>query len=226
MVLLFLQRAAAKLRLSLQQKPIPLCLQELWHALPKAYSQPWHHYRFLCVDLEFSDLNSTAGELLSIGWVEIYQKTIPLTSAEYYLVKNRHSVGQSACIHHIRDSDAAQGISAHRALQLFLHACRGKILIFHHARVDLNYLNKLCNSQFGCGLYLPYCDTFALERNKLLHRGEWLAPGALQLQRCRDRYGLPQYPPHHALADAIATGELFLAQASRKPANEALRGLI
>jgi DNA polymerase-3 subunit epsilon len=37
-------------------------------------------------------------------------------------------------------------------------------------------------------------------------------PASIRLADSRARYGLPYYPPHHALTDAIGTAELFLAQ--------------
>jgi DNA polymerase-3 subunit epsilon len=42
-----------------------------------------------------------------------------------------------------------------------------------------------------------------------------LERGSLTLARCRQRYHLPEYQAHHALSDAVACGELFLAQAYR-----------
>lgn len=38
-----------------------------------------------------------------------------------------------------------------------------------------------------------------------------LVRGDLTLAGCRVRYGLPDYPAHNALVDALATAELLLA---------------
>ncbi|MCV5689194.1 3'-5' exonuclease, partial [Escherichia coli] len=37
-------------------------------------------------------------------------------------------------------------------------------------------------------------------------------PESVRLAQSRRRYGLPDYTPHHALTDAIATAELLQAQ--------------
>ncbi|MEF1281994.1 3'-5' exonuclease, partial [Vibrio fortis] len=37
-------------------------------------------------------------------------------------------------------------------------------------------------------------------------------PGSVRLGQSRRRYHLPDYTPHHALTDAIATAELLQAQ--------------
>ena len=41
--------------------------------------------------------------------------------------------------------------------------------------------------------------------------GEKTSP-SLRLAHARQRYNLPPYHPHHALTDALAAAELFLAQ--------------
>jgi len=39
-----------------------------------------------------------------------------------------------------------------------------------------------------------------------------ISPGLLRLNEARQHFGLPRYPAHRALTDAVATGELLLAQ--------------
>jgi DNA polymerase-3 subunit epsilon len=50
-------------------------------------------------------------------------------------------------------------------------------------------------------------------RPNLIQRwmGEKNSP-SLRLTHARERYNLPCYRPHHALTDALAAAELFLAQ--------------
>ncbi len=48
-----------------------------------------------------------------------------------------------------------------------------------------------------------------MERTGTVPRGE-----DLRLARVRERYDLPRYGSHNALSDALACGELFLAQQS------------
>jgi DNA polymerase-3 subunit epsilon len=47
--------------------------------------------------------------------------------------------------------------------------------------------------------------------------------GDLRLAKARGRYNLPRYPAHNALTDAIAAGELFLAQASKRVSKKRIR---
>ncbi len=62
-------------------------------------------------------------------------------------------------------------------------------------------------------------DTLELEARFHRHRRARMlatmlgrAPASLRLDASRRRYRLPRYSAHHALTDALATAELFLAQ--------------
>jgi DNA polymerase III subunit epsilon len=57
-------------------------------------------------------------------------------------------------------------------------------------------------------------DTLRIEQRRLALRQHAPQSGELRLEACRRRYGLPDYPAHDALVDAVAAAELLLAQAS------------
>jgi DNA polymerase-3 subunit epsilon len=48
--------------------------------------------------------------------------------------------------------------------------------------------------------------------NKLTSMEKHQLKEALNLEKCRHRYNLPDYSNHNALTDAMATAELLLAQ--------------
>ncbi len=168
--------------------------------------------RFLVVDTETSSLNPSDGDLLSVGWVEIVAGEIQLETAQHFLIKNKNSVGQSATIHHLRDCELEEGLTKQEVMVKLLTAAQNAMLVFHHAPLDLAYLNNLCCSLYGAPLCLPVADTLAIEKKKLERREMSLGNGALRLANCRFRYHLPDYPAHNALMDALATAELLLAQ--------------
>jgi DNA polymerase-3 subunit epsilon len=174
----------------------------------------WKDTHFLVVDAEMSSLDSAQGELLSLGWVEIREGRIALESAQHLLVKAQQSVGQSATIHHLRDCELETGLPVEEAVKQFLSAARGHVLVFHHVSLDVAYLDKLCLQLFSAPLCMPYLCTMRMEHRRLLRRDRIIGAGDLTLGSCRARYGLPDYPAHNALSDALATGELLLAQAS------------
>jgi DNA polymerase-3 subunit epsilon len=94
----------------------------------------------------------------------------------------------------------------------FLKVAAGKILVFHHAPLDMAYLNQASMELFSSPLLLPVMDTLAIEKKKLLRQQDHIKTGELRLAECRSRYNLPAYPAHNALMDALAAAELLLAQ--------------
>ena len=173
-----------------------------------------------------SSLDPERGELLSLGWVRIEGGEMPLASAHHQLVRNRRSVGQSATVHRLRDCELRRGASAEQALAALLLAARGCVLVFHHAALDLAFLNRACKRIFGAPLLMPVVDTLTLERRLMQRREQPVGPGALRLSACRARYHLPAHRAHNALTDALATAELFLAHCAARGERLRLRDVL
>ena len=171
---------------------------------------PFLASRFLVVDCEMSGLNSDTHQLLSIGWVAIEQGRIQYASAKDLLINAEGGSGDSVLIHGLHDDMLAAGSSLNNILTLLVEASKHSILVFHHAPIDLQFLQRAAHQQFHCPLLFPYLDTLAIEKKKMERQGKH---GGLRLQQCRKRYGLPETSQHNALGDAFATAELFLAQA-------------
>ena len=186
-------------------------LRDSWQAPLPARGTDWREVPFLVCDAEMSSLDPADGELLSLGWVRIEAGGIELATSKHHLVRASGTVGQSATIHQIRDIELAQAAPLPDVLDAFLEAARGCVLVFHNAKLDLAFLDRESTSLFGAPVLLPTADTFALEQRLLRRRDTPIGSGDLRLQACRDRYGLPAYPAHNAMLDALATAELLLA---------------
>lgn len=191
-------------------------LASCWDTPLAARSRPWVEQQLLVCDAEMSSLDVANGELLSLGWVVVNGGRISLDSATHCLVAATGSVGQSAGIHQLRDCDLARAGTEGEALERLLRAARGRLLVFHHAPLDLAYLDRASLRHFGAPLLLPCLDTLAMEKRYLERSGQAEQNGGLNLTACRRRYGLPDYPAHNALMDALATAELLLAIASHR----------
>ena len=191
-------------------------LQACWREpLPRRRSD-WRSLSFLACDAEMSSLDPRQGELLSLGWVTVAGGAVQLGSARHHLITSKRGVGQSATIHQIHDRELAGAVSPAAAMAALLQAAAGKVLVLHHAPLDLAYRNRLSRQLYGAPLLLPVVDTLALERAQRERRGSPLAAGALTLQACRAHYGLPGHGAHNALLDALATAELLLAQIAHR----------
>lgn len=191
-------------------------LQACWREPLPGPRNDWRSLSFLACDAEMSSLDPRQGELLSLGWVTVANGAVQLGTARHHLVTSERSVGQSATVHQIHDRDLAGASPPAAAMAALLQAAAGKILVFHHAPLDLAYLNRLSRQLYGAPLLLPVVDTLALERKQRERRGTPVAAGTLTLQACRTRYGLPAHGAHNALLDALATAELLLAQIAHR----------
>ncbi|TKB50645.1 3'-5' exonuclease [Ferrimonas sediminicola] len=180
----------------------------------------------LALDLELTGLNPRQDEIVSIGAVPLDGGRIQCRQAFYQLVKARTGVGESATIHGIVDGQLEQALSPQAALARLWPLLEGRILVCHNAELDLAFLGRaLCQCRVSDAPLLAV-DTLELEKRRLLRQGKHLAPGDLTLAGCRDRYGLPYYPGHDALVDALACGELLMAQAAAMGGNPLLGELL
>ncbi|KZY84595.1 hypothetical protein A3741_29305, partial [Oleiphilus sp. HI0069] len=166
---------------------------------------------FLVVDCEMSGLDPKSNELLSLGWVRVKNVRIDYATRKHLLVHSKQTVGESIQIHGLCDQRLAGASSVSMALGLLAKHAEGAVLVFHHAVLDIAFIQRAAFNCFACPLLFSYIDTMQIEQGRLARSGQ-SAP--LQLASCRDRYGLPAAFQHNAMFDAVATAELFLAQYS------------
>jgi len=164
---------------------------------------------FLVVDCEMSGLSVKKNDLLSIGWVRIVKGQIDYGSRKHILIHSPETVGESVKIHGLCDQQLAGASSASKVLSLLAGQIEGAVLVFHHAILDIAFLRKSALQTFGCPMIFSYVDTMHIEKRRLERQSK---TASLQLNLCRDRYGLPPAFQHNAMFDAVATAELLLAQ--------------
>lgn len=208
-----LRRGWARQRYASHPFPEP-ALQKLLEMPWPPPNQPWDKASWLAVDLETTGLDPQTGYIISLGWVAIDAGRIRLNTARHLLIDSRNLVGDSATIHHIRDSDRWEGVDLSAALRMLARALNGRLALMHHAPLDTGFLQAALKEQFGFDWIHPTADTLTLEKKRLFRREQDLPRHALRLNSCRERYGLPKTQAHNALEDALATAELFLAWAN------------
>jgi DNA polymerase-3 subunit epsilon len=192
--------------------------------LPAA-SRHWRDIAFVALDMETTGLDVASAEMLSIGWVPVIGGRVHLGAAKTFIVCPEGGVGQSATVHGLTDTAVRAGLPAERVLESLLADLAGKILIVHHAPLDIGILERLAKLHFGAPVPFGVIDTLALERSRLSRHDTPTAKDGLRLMNLRTRYHLPDYRSHNCLTDAIATAELFLAMVlTRYPADDATLG--
>lgn len=175
---------------------------------------------FIVLDLETTGLNSEDDLILSMGWVDIANNIIDLASAQHLYLNNDSQINpETAVINHITPQMLSEGVSIHDAMMAFFEAARGKIIVAHACIVEENFINQYLLKSYGLReIPLFWLDTLCIEKNmeKAISNHEEVI---LTLSGTRQRYGLPEYNSHNALADAISTAELLLAQQKRLAPN-------
>ncbi len=127
--------------------------------------------------------------------------------------------GHSAAIHELTDTEVSAGVEPRTALAGLFEAAAGRAWVFHHAGLDVSFLQSACREWVGMRPPFAVLDTMQIELGLRKRREQPVQQGDLQLGRLRADYGLPRYTAHNALIDALATAELLLAIAARLDKN-------
>ena len=187
-------------------------------------SLPWREASYAVLDVETSGLDPRRDALLAVGLAPIDGGRIRLSHAWYSLVRPPADLlvaADSIRIHGLLRDELAAAPSLPDALTELLPRLMGRVLVVHVASIDIRFLDRALRESFGIGLRGPALDTARLarsmERNARFTEGrsEHAAATTLSLRALADAAGLPIYPEHHALNDALTTAQLLLAQATR-----------
>lgn len=178
----------------------------------------------MALDLETTGLDPRCHGIVSIGLVPLSSQCVHSSKAQQWLVKPRFALTSSSVkIHRITDSALANAPDLLDILPEFLAAIRGKVLLVHCADIERQFLAAALSTRLQESLEFPVIDTMELEAR--LHRVKPLTlwqklrkqqQPSIRLAASRARYGLPPYLPHHAVTDALACAELFLAQLAHR----------
>lgn len=204
-----------------------------WLKRRRAYGQlvhsmnhHWTDQSYLVLDMETTGLDAAKDRILSLGWVIIEKGGIHLQSAQHMYLKGTEVDTAAIGIHLITDSDLENhGHQAEKVLDTFRSALVGKIVVAHHAPIEIAFLKKIWLGLNMSPADMRILDTLSIERVLLSRKHEGISQNALRLASCRERYGLPDYAAHDALTDALATAELLMAQANHLGGKTSLESL-
>jgi DNA polymerase-3 subunit epsilon len=188
------------------------------------------HANFLVLDLETSGLDAKQHHILSAGWVCIDQLRLTLCDSFYCTVRppdsQTLSLGQSALIHGLHQSDLAAGINEAELLREFIQAASNRVLVCHHSAIESRFLQQAFLRQYAQSPALKFVDTLALEQQRLQRQGSVVKSNELSLNHCLQRHALPQIQAHNALEDAFGCALLLLSQIKQRSQDLTIRTLL
>lgn len=195
-------------------------LKAFYEAGCVAPETPMKDVPFVAVDFETTGLDPDKHSIVSIGVVPFTLGRVQLGGSRHWLVKPQLPLHQtSITIHGITHTDIDKAPDLEEVLDEVLECLAGRIPVVHYRSIERPFLNMALKWRIGEEICFPVMDTMAIEAH--LHPNRKLTwwqklkgqkPVSIRLADSRLRYGLPHYPPHNALVDALASAELLMAQ--------------
>lgn len=177
----------------------------------------WDQVVFWALDLETTGVDPSRDLILSVGMVPVREGLVRWGERFYSLVRppagHVPSV-EAMAVHHILPGELRDAPGISEVLPEVASRLQEGPLLVHWAKLDVGVLRRVYREQ---GLEWPrpvVVDTVRLLA-RLGHRRRQIVPHAdglpTELGAARKELGLPPHRRHHALDDALATAELFLA---------------
>jgi DNA polymerase-3 subunit epsilon len=188
-----------------------------WRAIPTvSQSASVEHSRFVVVDVETTGLNLMQDKLISIGAVAVVNGKVALGDS-FYVVLQQQAASEKGniLVHGIGSSEQLEGDPPVEALLSFLEYLGKSPLIAFHVTFDETMIKRALRDYLGFNFKHPWLDMAYVMPS--------LNPPLAKKYRALDdwigHFGIRIDARHNALADALATAQLFqvaLAQTDNK----------
>jgi DNA polymerase-3 subunit epsilon len=192
-----------------------------WRALPAGERKnAFDHSRYVVVDVETTGLNLITDTLISIGAVAMVNGRIVLEDSFSVVLQQQESSGkENILVHGISSTAQREGDDPVEALLAFLEYLGKSRLVAFHVAFDETMIRRAMRQYLGLSFNHAWLDLAyvmpALNRSLMgTHRvlDDWIG-----------RFNIRIEARHNALADALATAQLFqiaIAQAHKRNIND------
>lgn len=173
---------------------------------------PWREVEYTVVDVETTGLDLRRDEMICFGSVLVRSGRLCLATRTYLPIRPSRPVSAAAMtVHGLRRQDLESAPPVSGVVDAIRAQLDGRVLVAHAAWVEQAFLGAAVPGVRR--RRTPVVDTAALLR------ATGLAPAGTghepELEAAATSLGLCVHSPHHALGDALTTGELLLATVSR-----------
>jgi len=189
---------------------------------PFRRSPRWTEAVLWALDLELTGLDPKLAHVLSIGAVPIREGRI-IWGEHWYTLVRPPSADAAATdavpVHELLPDELENAPTIDEIVrQVAARLAEGAALVVHWSPLDVRVLKRVFRETGVRWPRPPVIDTARL-LGRLDHRRRIVeptpTPTPTQLAAARQAFGLPAHEEHHALYDALATAELFLAVRQR-----------
>ena len=192
---------------------------------PRAlFSSPaWDQVVYWSLDLETGGLDARKDPIIAVGMVPLRAGVVRLGEAFRTLVRpigDARVAPDSVRAHQLVGGELRHAPPLHEVLPEVDRRIREGALLVHMAAIDVAFLRREYDRARMAWPKPPVVDTVDL-LVRTAARARFLRPDAIaelppvNLAEARRAHGLPDYPAHDPLLDAIATAELFLVLRKR-----------
>jgi DNA polymerase-3 subunit epsilon len=177
-----------------------------------ALDVPWRDVEYVVVDVETTGLDLRRDAVISFGSVLVRSGRLCWGTRTYLPIRPEQPISESAMrVHGLRRQDLESAPLIGEVADDLRARLEGRVLVAHAAWVEQAFLGRVVPGMRRG--HPPTVDTAALLR------ATGLAPGGTghepDVEDIATSLGLCVHTPHHALGDAVTTGEVFLATVSR-----------
>lgn len=186
-------------------------------------SPPWDEVVYWALDLETGGLDARKDPIIAVGMVPLRAGVIRLGEAYRTLVRpasGARVAPDSVRAHQLVGGELREAPPLNVVLPEIDRRIREGALLVHQRSIDVTFLRRDFERYRIGWPKPPVVDTVdllvkAAEKARFLRPDASAELPALNLSAARRAHGLPAYPAHDPLMDAIATAELFLVLRKR-----------
>lgn len=191
----------------------------LYHLGDPRFSFMWDappENEWVALDCETTGLNVRTDDIIAIGAVRIRGNRIMTSERLELLVRpeKRRLSADSVRVHRLREQDVAHGISADDAVMKLMHFIGSRPLVGYYLEFDLAMINRVLFPILGMGLPQPRIEVSSLyydyKFRQLPQHAQDSGSVDLRFEVLMKDLGLPLWPAHDALNDAVMAALAFL----------------
>ena len=190
----------------------------LYHLGDPRYAFMWEPPppdEWVALDCETTGLDRRRDEIVAIAAVRIRGNRILTSERLELLVRPEKRVvsPEAVRVHRLRERDVARGIAPDEAMHRLLRFIGSRPLVGYYLEFDVAMIDRVLFPMLGMGLPQPKIEVSALYydlKNRQRTGYEREAQIDLRFDTMMRELGLPAWPAHDALNDAVMAGLAFL----------------